>query len=90
MRSIYDSWEVTKVKPTPFEPIRFVQENLAPCFTSEEYVEYINKYKVQAIHEYDEDHRMPGHYIHAEIVDGEVWVIFQPEKVGKYWISLAK
>lgn len=86
-RSILEPWENTSAKPSPFEPTRFVQENFAPCFTAEEYVEYVNKYKIQAIHRYDEEYAMPGRYTHAEIVDGKVWVTFSPEKLGKYWVN---
>lgn len=88
-RSIDESFEATDSKPSPFEPINFVQKNLTPCFTAEEYVDYINRYHIQGIHEYDEYYRMPGYYAHAKIIEGQVWVTFQPEKVAGYWVSLA-
>lgn len=87
-RSIDEPWEVTRDKPSPFEPTRFIQENFAPCFTAQEYVDFINNHHIEAFHEYDEYYRMPGYYSKAEIVDGVVWVIFVPEKVGPYWVSL--
>jgi len=89
-RSILDPWEVTQDRPSPYEPVGFVQTNLAPFRGPQEYVDYINRSKPQAMHEYDEEHRMPGHYIAAEIKNGEVWVTFKPEKLaGRYWVSFA-
>jgi len=90
MRSIHDSWEVTQDKPSPYEPVKFVQENLIPLRTPKEFVKYINKYQPQAVHRYDENYKMPGRYTSAEVINGVVWVIFTPEKLGdKYWVSLA-
>lgn len=89
-RSIDESFEATDSKPSPFEPISFVQENLAPCFTAEEYVDYINNHHIQAFYEYDEYYRMPGYYSNAKIANGEVRVTFVPEKIAGYWIVMPR
>lgn len=89
-RSILDPWEVTQDRPSPFEPVKFEETNLAPFREPREYAAYINQSKPQAMHEYDDEHRMPGHYVLAEIINGAVWVTFVPQKVaGKYWVSFA-
>jgi len=92
MRSIHDPWEITQDKPSPYEPIKFPQENIIPYVGDPEgYVKYINKYTPQAVHRYDETYNMPGRYTHAEIINDVVWVIFTPEKLGgKYWVILPK
>lgn len=88
-RSINDYWEVTQDRPSPYEPVKFIEENLSPCDTADEYVKYIIRHKPQAIHKYDENHKMPGRYTHAEIINNTVWVTFTPEKFdGKYWVNL--
>ena len=89
-RSILEAWEVTQDRPSPFEPVKFEQTNIIPFQEPHEYVAYINRCKPQAMHEYDDEHRMPGHYTQAEIIKGAVWVTFVPEKVaGRYWVSFA-
>lgn len=89
-RSILEPWEVSQDRPSPFEPVKFEQDNIVPFRKPQEYVDYINRSKPQAMHEYDENYRMPGHYVAAEIIDGAVWVTFVPEKLaGRYWVSFA-
>ena len=93
-RSIYESWEVTKDKPSPFEPINFklavIQENFFPCSAAQEYVDFINDNHIEAFYEYDEYYRMPGYYSSAAIVDGVVWVTFVPVKIGSHWCYIPK
>ena len=90
MRSIDEPWEITQDRPSPYEPVKFPQEILFPCENAEQYIEYINQFKPQAVHRYDENHNMPGRYTQAEIINNVVWVTFTPEKLGdKYWVSLA-
>ena len=87
-RSISEKWEISQDHPSPYEPIRLKKHNLAPCFTSIEYVKYINECgPIQSFHRYDEYYKMFGHYVKAEIIDNEVWVTFVPSKLGDYWIN---
>lgn len=89
-RSILEPWEVTQDRPSPFEAVKFEQKNIIPFLEPQRYVDYINKSQPQAMHEYDEHHRMPGNYVSAEIINGAVWVEFVPKKVaGRYWVSFA-
>lgn len=97
-RSIFEPWEVSQDKPSPFEPIKFEVTNLAPCFgpqVKEEYIEYINGAfargkPIQMAHRYDEFYKMLGHYIKAEIINGQIWVTFTPNKLcEKFWINIS-
>lgn len=92
-RSIQADWQVSQDVPSPFEPVKFLETNYAPYFNPEHYAEYINgaarrNRPVQAIHSYDEHYRMPGIFTEAEIIDGQLWLTFEPQKLGgKYWVS---
>lgn len=105
IRSINDDWEITQkpieFKPDYREPIEIEINDLAPFWgdsAQEEmakYVRYINQqakkgYPQQAFYEYDEKHRMFGHYSNARIINEKVWVTFTPQKTGHYWISFTK
>lgn len=88
MRTIYDSWEVSQDKPSPFEPVKFQQEDICPWETVNDYIKWINMTQPLASHRYDEYHNMPGRYVFAEVVNDVLWVTFSPEKLGKYWVIL--
>lgn len=94
-RSIFEPWEVTQDRPSPYEPVKFEKTNFAPFWDAREYLKYIMSAikrgrPIQALHDYDELHRMPGHYTGAEIIKGVLWVTFTPEKLaGKYWVNYA-
>lgn len=93
-------------KPDFREPIEIEVNNLAPFWGDSaipgssykkmrKYVRYINQqarkgYPQQAFHEYDEEHRMFGHYSNARIIKDKVWVTFTPKKTGDFWISYTK
>jgi hypothetical protein len=92
LRSINDPWEISQDKPSPFEPIVFEQTKLAPCRTPEDYIDFINGQVArgkpqQSYHRYDEFYTMFGHYTNAKVINGTVWVTFEPsDNGGKYWI----
>ena len=98
-RSILDDWE-TSQKPIEFKPdfresIEIEIENIAPCHKETEFVKFINdqakrNHPQQAFYEYDEDHRMFGHYSNARIIKEKVWVTFTPVKTAGMWISWHK
>lgn len=88
MRSIHDPWEVTQDVPSPYMPVKFIVKNFVPFKTAEEFAAHINKFQPKSRHDY-EHLNMPGRYVLAEMINGEVWVTFNPEKLGgKYWVSL--
>lgn len=88
MRSIYEKWEVSQNKQSPFEPIKIIKESIIPYESPEEYVSYINECHPQTTYRYDEFYKMPGRYTSAELIDNIVWVVFTPEKLGDYWLIL--
>ena len=89
MRTIYDEWEASQDQPSPFEPVKFQQENITPWEIVDDYIDYINESQPSASHRYNEFYNMPGQHTFAEIVDDIIWVTFTPKKLGKYWIILS-
>ena len=90
IRSIADPWEITQDIPHPHKVVKLRQENLFPWDNPKDYVKYVNKYYPQAMRPLDDGYKMFGHYTSAEIINGEVWVTFTPEKLaGKFWVHYA-
>lgn len=95
LRSIKDDWQVSQDIPSPFESVRFLKSNYAPFSNPEHYASYINDAvkkgtPIHDVHQYDEQYNMPGFYTNAEIIDGALWLTFEPQKVGNCWVSLSK